>query len=50
MVKIYKKKILNPNSKPKSKFKVPTKEKNPKHRSAYKKENSELQKENPKAE
>ena len=46
------KKIPNPNSKPKSKFKVPAKEKNPKHRSAYKKENlkSELQKENPEAE
>ena len=39
MVKIYKKKILNPNLKPKSKFKVSIKEKNPKHRSAYKKEN-----------
>ena len=46
------KKIPNPNSKPKSKFKVPAKDKNPKHRSAYKKENlkSELQKENPEAE
>src|SRR5256885_2686841 len=37
---LQKKKILNPNSKPKSKFKVLTKEKNPKYRSAYKKENS----------